>query len=383
MLFRSGAQFPREAYYGGRVELFSTGGRGRIAYTDINSLYPWTMTQAFPNDYYEFTDEARIEHRRTGHLPGWGVADVEIDVPMMPVPPLPMRRDDGSVYYPVGRLAGKWTTHEINNAVNMGARVVKVGETWGSLSAVCFYRDFVDRFYELRRVEADPARKQMLKLVLNNLYGQLGMSGMITRSCLIKAEDFDDAGNYGGAGVAYGRMALREQQMPLPEHVNYLHAAYVTSYARLRLLWFLRQVEPGNLIYCDTDSIIFWRGNELPFPISDRLGEMKLEGEADRAFTHAPKMYEFGDEAKAKGVRKDLARQFIETGRAEYDLPYKLRESIRFYEARFDASGRQTFGKNSRPVSVWRRVVKERQGSYDRKKLKGTRYIPRFHDEAK
>src|ERR1700744_1130442 len=46
----------RSALTGARVELFSGGGKGRIAYVDINSLYPWAMTQLFP-EYLEPMDK--------------------------------------------------------------------------------------------------------------------------------------------------------------------------------------------------------------------------------------------------------------------------------------------------------------------------------------
>jgi hypothetical protein len=146
-----------------------------------------------------------------------------------------------------------------------------------------------------------------------------------------------------------------------------LHAAYVLSYARIKLYGYLTAVKPENLIYGDTDSVIFFNdGKKLPFPISKDLGEMKLEKWGEYAEPFLPKMYRFDDEYKAKGVPKRLAQSFIETGRAEYELPFKMREAIRFFEK-----------DNSRKLSVWRKVEKIRAARYDRKKISGKFFLPK------
>lgn len=98
--------------------------------------------------------------------------------------------------------------------------------------------------------------------------------------------------------------------------------------------------------------------------------EYKLKGSKPSRWwpacqTFAPKMYSVGSEYKAKGVPKRLAQTFIETGRAEFDLPFKMREAIRFYDR-----------KNIRKLSVWRTVSKEKRSDYDRKRLVGNRYFP-------
>ena len=92
---------------------------------------------------------------------------------------------------------------------------------------------------------------------------------------------------------------------------------------------------------------------------------MKLESWETHVETYAPKMYKSGETYKAKGVPKHLAKQYIQTGRAEFDLPFKLRESIRFYDR-----------TNKRELSVWRRVEKINRQSYDRKKFLKNRFYP-------
>lgn len=385
--FQCTDDFARQAYYGGRVELFHVGGKGRIFYTDINSLYPFAMTMPFPNGWADLPD-----------LEGFGVADITMDLPRQFIAPLPVRREDGSVYYPHGRVRptatlearargrqhGAWTLHEIRDALKHGGKLVQIHRVMGSKSASYPYRGFVEKFYEQRRVEKNKAVNLMLKLCLNNLYGKLGASGTVTKSRKLKPKDFTEDGFYHGGGKPYGSNQLVDVQMPLDENTNYLHAAYVTGYGRLELMKYLRQIGAGELIYCDTDSVIFFgKEKELPFPISDRLGGMKLEGTAWQCLTHAPKVYQFGKDYKAKGVRRDLARQFIEKGEVSFDQPWKFREAAAFYDGKLNADGTMQYAPNSKPLSCWREVTKRRVSEYDRKvKGKNGIYWPKKHSES-
>jgi hypothetical protein len=92
---------------------------------------------------------------------------------------------------------------------------------------------------------------------------------------------------------------------------------------------------------------------------------MKLEGWEKIAVCQAPKLYRIGKVYRAKGVPKRLAKDFFERGRVDYDIPFRFREAVAFYDR-----------SNSKKLSVWRNVEKFRRGGYDRKKQVGNRFIP-------
>jgi hypothetical protein len=357
-IWSDGSEFHRNAYYGGRTELFSPGGSGNIVYTDINSLYPSAMMNEFPGPVEATTD-----------IQKFGVSEITIKIPDQFIAPLPVRREDDSIYYPVGKIKGSWTNHEIRNAVEHGAKILKLHESTGTNESYKPFEKYVSTFYERRLAAKDKASKEMYKLLMNSFYGHFGLSGEIIRSLLITEADkmmgFCD-------GIPYGRKKLCTQQIPLPETVNYLFAAYVTSYGRLRLQKYLRAIPEQDLIYCDTDSTIFFQNpkEEIPFTISSDLGEMKLESKEKYCRAFAPKVYIYGDEAKAKGVRKDLAKEFIKTGKASYSAPFKFREAVIFFDA-----------GNSKPLSVWRTVTKVLRSKYDKKQLVKNHYYPLTHEE--
>lgn len=334
-----------EAYYGGRTEIWTRGGEGNFAWCDINSMYPHCMTKEFPECAEPCND-----------LPEYGVASVDLRIPDCIVAPLPSRLEDGRIIYPVGKLTGTWTAHEIRNAVEHGATIHRLHWAIGCKGAQKYYRPYIDRWYKKRNEEEkESAPHTFYKYLLNNLYGQLCTRGNVLRSLNIEIL---------AEGTVYGNKRLAKVNFPLPEHTNYLHAAYITSYGRILLQDYLRQVEQF-LVYCDTDSVIFHNRDSLPWHCSDSLGEMKLEGYAKKCEVIQPKIYRYGDKLKCKGVPKKFAEEFVKNGCVEFQLPYKFREAVNWYDR-----------DNAKPLSVWRKITKSLHGQYDRKEWKKDVYSP-------
>lgn len=368
----------RNALYGGRVELFKTVNESNlVAYTDINSLYPFVMQQKFP---------AELQEWQSG-LPDFGIATVTIKAPKTDIAVLPFRHDDGRILYPYGKFRGTWTVAELAEAEESGYKIEKIHSCFGTNEFVRPYGTFVNKLYRDRLASNSEAEKLFFKLLMNNLYGRLGTTGVIGRSVFQTEKNRFD-------GIPYGEKVMVNYSMPLSEETNWGHAAYVTAYGRLELLKYMRQIGSGNLIYTDTDSCIFdCQQRVLPFATGSALGEMKLEkmcltclsnycksekNPEDNCCsnpvpsdywhdcaTFAPKMYKTGSKYKAKGVPVKFAREYIERGKAEFDLPFKFREAIKFFDR-----------GNKKKLSVWRRVEKFNRANYDRKKLVGGRYYP-------
>lgn len=357
-------EISRQAMFGGRVELFKTRNETPdVAWVDINSLYPFVMQHDFPGALEDYGTR----------LAPHGIARVKMSVPKSAVTVLPYRNNEGRIFYPHGTFTGTWTLPEINAAVARGAKILKVESCFGTTELERPYGAFVARCYQMRLASKSPAEKLFYKLLMNNLYGRLGASGKIGRTVWQDGFNCND-------GVPYGGKVLVSYHLPLSKETNWAHAAYVTAYGRLELLKYLELIGPERMIYCDTDSCIFdCPGRVLPFQIGTALGQMKLESWETGCEPFAPKLYRAGKIYKAKGIPVRLAKEFIETGKATFDLPFKFREAVRFYDAR-EVFNNETKTKrvirNSRKLSVWRSVTKEKRSSYDRKNLLGLRYFP-------
>lgn len=316
--------FCRAALYGGRVELFEREAYGKLLWTDINSLYPYVMTFKFPDELRELKD-----------IEGYGIAGVTVQIPKDSfICPLPYRLESGKIQYPCGRLSGIWTFGEIHLLLQQGGKLLTLHDAVGSKSGSVYYANFVEHFYRLRRQTQDEAKKLFYKLLMNNLYGQLAMRGVITK---------------------ISRSQVTEKWTQLPSHVNYMHGSCVTAYGRLMLDSYMRRL--GNkLIYCDTDSTIFH--GPSPFEYSDELGGMKLVTKGKYCETISPKTYVFDDKYVAKGVPKQKAKDYITNKVVEYDQPYKFRDAIRFFER-----------GNVKQLSVWRPIEKKLVSEYSLKRL--------------
>lgn len=346
-------QFVKQAYYGGRVEIFTRAYKGLSAWEDVNSQYPYCMLRPFP---VECAPQADIQCE--------GVAKATVRVSKNSfICPLPVRTRFGACY-PHGVFTGWWTTEELRQD---GVQIEKLHECWGSTSTCDYYSDYIQEVYKLRcRNDKESAHGIFYKLLMNNLYGRLGMSGLVTMSAGITEKDFDGV-DYIGDPRVYGNKQLVDRQCPLPELVNYLHAAIITGRGRAMIGNRLQEVG-DKAIYCDTDSCCHYGESKKD---QEGLGQWKMAKRPTAITCYAPKMYETTENGKTsyrtKGTKH--AEEFICTGRAEDVRPYKFRESVALFEKKIPSLG------------VWRKVVKENRSDYSRKKLLvGEKYFPKAVD---
>ena len=220
---------PRDAFYGGRVgavSLYAKAEEGEsIKYCDVTSLYPWVNKYKeylvrFPLIYTNPSDQ-EIDHY-------FGLAQVDILAPQHLFHPVLPVRAGGKLTFPLcsacvreeqqkpwlertslcphtdqeRMLRGTWATPELQKAVELGYRIVKIHEVWHFQEEdrrVGLFADYVNtwlkikqesagwpdechtpeqkdaylRDYEekegirLEQVAKNPGRKQVAKMMLN------------------------------------------------------------------------------------------------------------------------------------------------------------------------------------------------------------------------
>jgi hypothetical protein len=307
----------KKAYYGGRVEIFRMKAKGSIRYYDINSLYPYVMQKPYP-DVNSLT--------RTGKH---GVIDATVEVPQMPIPPLPYRRD-GKLLFPVGRFRGHWTTCEIAYARSVGARVIEEHNRVGSNRSVLPFRCYVDECYSRRLQAQNPLEKTMFKLLMNSLYGKFGSDGKTQR--LVDPETVSEKQITGQEFMVGPLMCVTEESEPAT-YANILWAAWTTALARIELhKAIMAALKTGQEpLYCDTDSLVLKTDKKPPFKVGTKLGEWKLEASITRFEAKLPKVYKYvttdGVTIKAKGVPKQAREAFFAGAMAKYKKPLRMREA--------------------------------------------------------
>ena len=358
----------RGGYAGGRTEIFRSNTVGDIRGYDVNSMYPFCMISEFPMILNEDPGMAKTK----------GMAEVTISIPRDRfVGPLWWHDAKKRLVYPVGVIHGTWTYDEIRFAESLGCKVLKVHKATGSNYCERPFDEFIYTIYEKRRASKNPAEREVLKVILNSLYGKLASRNQITRVVskyeLLKknSKRLKDV-----QWIDHNR-GLLDFYTPQQRYVNVLWGAMVTANARILLTKYLNQVPPQRLIYCDTDSI-YCEGVDLP--LSDGLGGLKLERTAKRMVVKQPKAYGLIDHEdkefyKAKGVPKpklndagqieiDFAKAYIEDGLAEFEAPVRFRESLRLSKDR------------GLKANQWIPRSKSMVTEYTAKALSNCRYFP-------
>lgn len=364
--------FMRSGYYGGRTEIFFNKEiQGKIFYSDFNSLYPSCMMGLFPNVYNKNMQKIKSRSKRyltETELPGFVAATVKSPSGLW-IPYLPHRDlKTGRLLFPLGEFSGVWTAYELRKAIELGYQIKNITRAiYMQTDQLALFKRFVEDLYKKRleaKAEGDELLSDAYKLILNNLYGKFGQGREITKTL-----PFTSMKQLKPNDLVCGGLILREEiKSTYPLHSNMIWSSMITAIGRDKLWHAMKKVREsgGDLIYCDTDSVIYRHSNPV-FKNSDKLGDLKLEGVFKRAHFKLPKLYFLEEDDgkpvyKAKGVPKKFARDFFLIGHAKFERPYKVKEALR--------RGNAKNPKKKIQANVWDWVEKENNQIYDKRVVK-------------
>lgn len=276
----------KNAYCGGRVEVYNHAPKYNLGEWDINSSYPFSMCQTLPWAPKGFGKASNILNEISE-----GIIDATVTVSDCFLPPLPYKSDGNGLFFPTGSWRGWFTGVELRYAHSLGVKIK-------AHSAIEFtaeqpFTEYVTELYELRKISVG-AKKNFLKLVLNGSYGKLGMNfereNLVifkNETDAIKAIHSNPEGTFRPLSANNWRF-LAQKIIKWATHIHYACAAYITSFSRVLLHKFAAQCK--GLAYSDTDSIhAHW---ENKFSTGTQLGGLKLEIEKMSGKYFAPKIYE-------------------------------------------------------------------------------------------
>ena len=156
-------------------------------------------------------------------------------------------------------------------------------EYWSFKSNVGLFRSYIDKYMEMKKKEAAEGRKGKLvytwsKLMMNGLYGRFGLNTEGENCELVYDEEIKD---------------LTWKRTPANIDVeNYLpYSMFITAHARRRLLDYVRECGPENVIHCDTDSVIHYGGKVSGIEYGDELGQWSIECEPKQIWEGGFKRY--------------------------------------------------------------------------------------------
>lgn len=264
-----------KAFYGGRFELIQRGFIGKCWLYDINSAYPYALTQLPDITKGRWISSAKIEPDAA-----LGLFHIRAKIDnSVKVAPFPFRTKTNKIIYPVGEFETYVTLEELKVVRDDSRISYEIIESYQFIpDENCGYpfRDFIEKQYYLRldlKARGDPLEKA-IKIVLNSMYG---------------------------------KMAQRVNNR-MGNLFNSVIASFITGFTRAHLYKFMKEHNlEKHVVAFATDSVAVRKGiHDLN---SRKLGEMKLDKQGDDAIFLSNGFYRFNGKWKQRGVGYDREKK--------------------------------------------------------------------------
>lgn len=300
------------AYKGARNEAFQTGVFEGVTMLDLNSIYPYALSimNPVPDIKKEvFISNANIESYSQEYiLKNIGVVNCNIKVPDGDLMYLPVRFGKCQLY-PHNRtiFEGSWSTFELSRALELGYEIEKINHAVIYPNSLPFhpFKEYMNTLYN-KRIEADSKLGYTYKLMMNSLYGKFcqyrksSEKRKVTKNeqMQLAYEGYKPRNEYPDGTV----LMVKEHEKELSKTAHPIFAIYTTAIARDILYNNLKKIPFDDLLYTDSDSIMF-KGNHLnKFKINKEMGNFKIEFQNAIAEVVKEKRYRIEDENKEKTV---------------------------------------------------------------------------------
>jgi len=288
------------SYYGGRFEILKRGFIGKSYLYDINSAYPYAITQ-IPD-----LSKGRWIKRKTIHNDAkLGFFRIRAKVPDCKyIPPFPFRTKH-DIIFPSGEFETYVTLAELQACESKTFYRILEGYQFLPSSDIYPYRDFIRNLYQKRmelKKENNPLQLP-IKIILNSIYGKTGQ-------CV---------------------------NHKIGNLFNPVIFAFITGFCRTQLYNFVRKHDiEKDVVFFATDSICSTKRLDVN---STELGDFSFDNEAEDVFVLQNGFYRFNDSWKQRGLGKLGTREiehldtFEKDGRLYYRFNMlrnnRLRSSIR------------------------------------------------------
>lgn len=336
-----------KAYRGGRVEAFQVGTFKDTAMLDFNSLYPFSAISIEVPDLRKeiLIREPLKRYSKDFILNNIGVSKCLLEKPAevgQLLGLIGVRFKDEQVFPSHNCLiVGTFTHLEIKEALRCGYKLIDIEVSVIYKKAINPFIDMMNELYKLRL--NNKFDNFFYKNMMNQFLGKLAQKKANFEICVDdvnKREQYLQK-NYKikdatGTNYVYEK---REEKKPSKWYAVII-PSYINAYARIELYKLLRKINRNDLLYSDTDSILFKNSKKYKKLISNtgnKLGQVKCIGYNKNAIIYTKKSYCFDNLIRLSGVSKIfLDMKNFRNGIIKYKRMQSIKEGVanagRFYD---------------------------------------------------
>lgn len=312
------ADLERACYFGGRNEVYKLGPAeaDTVVSLDINSMYPHVMKEnEYPTIYKNYLVDPTLKYVKNALKTRCMVAEIEVDTET----PVYAKKIDGRTCFPVGRFRANVCTQGLMHAIRSG-EVVKIYRA-AEYEKAPIFTAYINFFYALKQrydMSGEKIWYRITKLFMNSLYGKFGQqydNEIFSDTCNpellyrdicydnVTKERFIEQALFGRKTRVAGK---QDSQVTFTAI-----AAHVTENARFYLWEILTEYAPGEILYCDTDSIFVPAesvGKFRSIMHPDKLGRLSVEKKMKDLVINGCKDYSYEGGSALKGIRSDAEK---------------------------------------------------------------------------
>lgn len=273
------------------------------------------------------------EYKKLNKLYNVFIIDLEFESSNLYIPLIGYKNDNKFIFNNQAKRV-QITNFELYKAIELNYKVKKVYEIHLYQSSKTLFNSYINKYEKIKnqaKKDNNTGMYHLSKLMLNSLWGKFGQRN-IQRKCvylrnkeewvrLIIRERMSKNIRIMNYKEENNLLKVQYDEFCIFTNTNAAIATFVTSHARLKLYEGFEAVGLENMIYCDTDSMIFKFNkfnnnqfnqlNNLKNLIGDEFGQWKDETNGDKLVKFCgigPKSYSF--ETKS-GYRETKCKGFI------------------------------------------------------------------------
>ena len=260
------SDFAWKSYFGGRFEMLQRGFIGSVQVLDINSAYPYAITQLpdLTNGEWWHTDESILPKAKVGFF------KIQVDADDLNlVAPFPFRKKN-RILYPSGEFITYCTLQELQAVGNDVEYSILDSYQFIPRGKKRPFRKFINSLYQ-KRLELKKQNNPMqlpIKVIINSIYGK---TGQISKNRI---------------GSLFNPVIF----------------SFITGYSRAMLYKFMKKHKLENdIVAFATDSICTTKKVNVN---SEKLGEFSLDGTGDDCYFLQNGFYRINGMWKQRGIGK-------------------------------------------------------------------------------